>query len=157
MAEYEKKYGSRGTSEVTTEQVPLSQTCGRARVIDIQHRHGATSPRSWPKSPEIRVEDIQQYEKQHGELKPNEIVIFHSGFNDNYCQPLPLGSACIADPLNGDREGWAAPGPEAILYLASKGIRCVATDGPSLGGSQPNQALMTYWCWEARGWSALSF
>ena len=44
LAEYEKKYGPRGTSDVTTEKVPLSQTCGPARVIDVTHlaRHAPT-------------------------------------------------------------------------------------------------------------------
>ena len=35
LAEYEKKHGPRGTSDVTTEKVPIEQTCGRARVIDV--------------------------------------------------------------------------------------------------------------------------
>ncbi len=36
LAEYEAKYGRRGTSDVTTDKVPLSQTCGPARVIDVR-------------------------------------------------------------------------------------------------------------------------
>ena len=39
--------------------------------------------------------------------------------------------------LNGRSEGWPAPGPEAVVYLAEKGIRCVGTDGPTLGGAGP--------------------
>ena len=38
LADYERAYG-RGTSDVTTEQVPLSQTCGPARVIDVKTAH----------------------------------------------------------------------------------------------------------------------
>ncbi|MCA9097274.1 MAG: hypothetical protein KDA36_02770, partial [Planctomycetaceae bacterium] len=38
-----------------------------------------------------------------------------------------------------------APGPEAIVYLKSRGIRCVATDAPDLGGVDPRRAAMTYW------------
>ena len=37
LAEYQAKYGRRGTSDVTTDKVPLSQTCGPARVIDVRH------------------------------------------------------------------------------------------------------------------------
>ncbi len=29
--------------------------------------------------------------------------------------------------------------------LSKKGIRCVGTDAPDLGGVDPRQALMTYW------------
>ncbi len=53
LAEYEQKYGRRGTSDTTTEKVPLSQTCGPARVIDVRHLCGSTDPKSWPASPEI--------------------------------------------------------------------------------------------------------
>ena len=151
LADYERKYGARGTSDVTTEQVPLSQTCGWARVIDVKHRIGTTKAQSWPQPPEITVADIEQFEKDHGVLKPDEIVIFRSGYSDQYCRALPEGKACFVDPLNGEREGWPAPGPDAIVYLAKKGIRCVATDGPTLGGSEPRRALMTYWALASRG------
>ncbi len=151
LAEYEQKYGKRGTSEITTEKTPLSQSCGPARVIDVRHLTGTTQPRSWPQSPEITAADIEQYEIQHGELQPNEIVIFYSGYSDAHCKPLPAGKACLIDPLNGESEGWAAPGPEAVIFLASNGIRCIATDGPTLGGSEPKRALMTYWTLANKG------
>lgn len=157
LEEYEAKYGPRGTSDVTAEKVPLEQTCGRARVIDVKHRIGTTSPSDWPRSPEITVADIEQFEKQHGDLKPGEIVVFRSGYTDQHFKPLPAGSACLADPLSGKREGWPAPGPEAIGYLAGKGIRCVATDGPTLGGSEPKRALWTYWALGSQGMVGVEF
>jgi kynurenine formamidase len=145
LAEYEKKYGARGTSDTTTEKVPLSQTCGPARVIDARPLVGSTDPNGWPASPEITVADIQKDERERGELRAGDIVIFHSGWSDRYCQPLPLGKACMEDPINGKSEGWPAPGPEAVFYLAKKGIRCIATDATTLGGAEPRRALMTYW------------
>jgi kynurenine formamidase len=151
LAEFEAKYGPRGTSDVTAEKVPLDQTCGRARVIDVKHRIGTTSSSDWPRSPEITVDDIKQFEKNHGELAAGEIVVFHSGHTDEHFGPLPAGAAFLADPLAGKREGWPAPGPEAIGYLAGKGIRAVATDGPSLGGSEPKRALWTYWALGTQG------
>ena len=51
----------------------------------------------------------------------------------------------MADPLNGKSEGWPSPGPNTILYLSKRGIRCVGTDGPTLGGTDPEKALQTYW------------
>ena len=157
LKEYEARYGRRGTSDATAEQVPLSQTCGWARVIDVAHRIGTTKQNEWPTSPEIRAEDIQRYEAEHGPLKPGEIVIFESGYTDAYFKPLPEGQTLLADPLNGKREGWPAPGPEAIAYLAEKGIRCVATDGPTLGGAEPKRALMTYWALGSRGLVGVEF
>lgn len=157
LTEYEKRYGPRGTSDETIEQAPLAQTCGTARVIDVRRLAGTTRPRSWPRSPEITVADIERYEEQHGALDPDDIVIFHSGYSDARCQPMPAGKACLIDPLNGQSEGWPSPGPDAILYLAGKGIRCVATDGPTIGGAEPKQALLCYWLLATKGMVAVEY
>lgn len=157
LAEYEEKYGSRGSSEVTADKVPLAQTCGWARVIDVRHRIGTTDKQSWPASPEITVADIQNYEVKKGALKPGEIVLFHSGHSDRFCQPFPEGEGCMAEPLNGKREGWPAPSAETILHLAKKGIRCVATDAPALGGADPKKALMTYWALGTQGMVGIEY
>ena len=58
------------------------------------------------------------------------------------------------------REGVAlaeTPGPDAIVYLKSKGIRCVATDAPDLGGVDPKRALMTYWALGSREMVGVEF
>lgn len=151
LAEYEAAYGPRATSEVTTEKVPISQTCGRARIIDVTHLVGTTSAKDWPLSPEITVADIEKHEVRHGPLQPGDIAIFHGGHSDRHFRPFPAGKACLDNPLNGRSEGWPAPGPEAIRYLATRGIRCVATDGPTLGGVEPRRALMTYWALGSKG------
>jgi kynurenine formamidase len=151
LAEYEKKYGPRGTSDVTTDKVPIAQTCGRARVIDVKGLLGSTDKKSWPASPEITPAEIRKFEARQGALQPGDIVIFHSGHSDKYCKPGEAGKACMEDPINGGREGWPAPGPDAIVYLAEKGVRCVATDGPTLGGVEPRRALMTYWTLGSKG------
>jgi kynurenine formamidase len=157
LAEYEKKYCPRGTSDVTTEKVPIEQTCGRARVIDVKHLIGTTAKKDWPASPEITPADIRRYEAAHGELRPGDVVLFRSGHSDKYCKPLPLGKRCLEDPLNGVTEGWPAPGPDAVVYLAEKGVRCVATDGPTLGGAEPRRALWTYWALGSAGLVGVEF
>ncbi|MEZ6064086.1 MAG: cyclase family protein, partial [Planctomycetaceae bacterium] len=53
LEEYEQKYGKRGTSELTTERVPLEWTCGDLRVIDVRSLAGTADRGSWPSSPEI--------------------------------------------------------------------------------------------------------
>ena len=144
LAEYEKQYGARGTSDVTVEKVPLAQTQGWARVIDV-------------KAPEISAAEIQKFEEKHGALKPGEIVIFRSGYSDACMQGTAAANNCMSDALNGKREGWPAPGPEAILYLAKKGIRAVGTDSPTLGGVDPKRALMTYWALGTKGMVAVEY
>ncbi|MFO1020854.1 MAG: cyclase family protein [Planctomycetales bacterium] len=157
LKRYEAKYGKRGTSDLTTEKIPLEQTCGRARVIDVSRLIGSTAKNTWPNSPEIKVSDLQAYEQQSGALSAGEVVIFKSGWSDRYYQEGEEGLACMTDPLAGKSEGWPAPGPEAIAYLAGKGIRCVGTDAPTLGGTNPRQALWTYWALGGKGMVGVEF
>ena len=98
-----------------------------------------------PLSPEITSGQIKNYEKDHGALKANDVVIFHTGHIDQHFRAQPDDAGVWSDPLTGKAEGWPAPGPEAIVYLKSKNIRCVATDAPDLGGVDPKRAAMTYW------------
>ena len=145
LQEYERKYGKRGSSTMTTEQVPLDWTCGEARVIDVTELVGSTRLRDWPVSPEITVEHIQAFEAAQGGLRAGDVVIFHTGHVDKYLQAAPNDEDMWFNPIKGDSEGWPTPGPDTIVYLKEKGIRCVATDAPDLGGVDPKRALMTYW------------
>jgi kynurenine formamidase len=150
LEQYEKKYGKRGSSKMTTEKVPLAWTCGDARVIDVRKLVGKTNKRDWPASPEITVEHIKDYERITRELRAGDVVIFHTGHTDKHLKPEPENAGMWLDPLSGKSEGWPAPGPDAVVYLKEKGIRCVATDAPDLGGVDPRRALMTYWALGSR-------
>ncbi len=145
LEQYERKFGKRGTSSMTTDQIPLSWTCGEARVIDVTALVGTTNKRSWPASPEITVELIKADEAKNGALQSGDVVIIRTGRVDKHFKPQPADTGLWLDPLNGTTEGWPALGPDAILYLKEQGIRCVATDAPDLGGVDPKRALMTYW------------
>lgn len=157
LQEYESRYGPRGVSDVTTEKVPLEQTCGWSRVVDVTSLAGTTERQDWPASPEITVEFLQRDERRHGAFKPGEVVLFRSGHTDRTFKPQAAGRACMAGPLAGESEGWPALGAAAVAYLAGKGIRCVATDGPNLGGVDEKQALMTYWALGTRGMVGIEF
>ena len=157
LDEYEKKFGKRGTSDITTERVPLSWTCGNARVIDVTGLVGSTKESDWPASPEITVAHIQADEKKNGPLKKGDVVILHTGHVDRHLKPAPDDTAMWVDPIAGTSEGWPAPGAAAIDYLSKKGIRCVATDAPDLGGVDEKQALMTYWALGSRNMVGVEF
>lgn len=157
LKEFEGKYGPRGVSDETTEKVPIEQTCGRARVIDVGHLIGTTAKESWPASPEISPAVIEKYEKDHGELKAGDVVIFRCGWSDKHLRPFPAGNSCMADPINGKSEGWPALGPDGVVYLAKKGIGCVATDSPTIGGAEPKRALFTYWLLGGKGMVAVEY
>ncbi len=145
LAEYEQRYGQRGESVLTTEKVPLEWTCGPVRVIDVRSLVGSTTIGSWPTSPEITPAHVKNYEKVNGELKAGDIVLFRTGHLDKYLKPAPNDAGVWSDPLLGKSEGWPAAGPDTIIYLKGRGIRCVATDAPDLGGVDPKRALFTYW------------
>ena len=158
LAEYESRYGPRARSQTTVEKVPIQQTSGWARVVDVRELVGTTSSRKWPASPEVTPDHIRAFEQRSGELKPGEIVIFSSGYSDEKCTlALPQSQACMADPLNGRSEGWPFVSADSIVYLAKKGIRCVGTDGPTLGSVDPRQALMTYWALGSRSMVAVEY
>lgn len=145
IEEYQSKFGKLGRSERTADKVPLDWTCGPARVVDVQNLVATTPPSRWPWSPEITVAHLQQYEAKTRPFEPGEIVILETGHNSKYLKPTPNDAALWSDPLSGKSEGWPAPGPDAIHFLNSRGVRCVASDAPDLGGVDPRRAAMTYW------------
>lgn len=157
LADYERDYGPLGRSSMTTEQVPIEWTCGPARVIDVRSLIGTTDPQQWPDSPEITAEQIRAYEADHGQLNAGEVVVFYTGHVDRFFKPKPDDAGLWSDPLNGNSEGWPAPGPGAITLLAECGIRCVATDAPDLGGVNPRRALMTCWALGSRNMVGVEF
>ena len=157
LKEYEKRFRRRRTSSVTTEAVPLGQTCGEARVIDVRGLVGSTEKSSWPRSPRISVTLVRAYEKAHGALRAGDVVLFRTGHIKRTFKPLPEGSACVSEPLNGTSEGWPAVSAEVVDYLAERGIRCVGIDAPSIGGVDEKQALMSYWALGSRGMVAVEF
>ena len=145
LNEYEQKFGPRGTSDLTTEKIPLEWTCGPVRVIDVRSLVGSTDPKHWPASPVITTAAIQSEEQKSGPLKPGDVVLFYTGHLDRHFKPAPDESGVWTDPLSGKSEGWPAPDAAAIVYLKQRGIRCVGSDAPDLGGVNSRQAVMTYW------------
>ena len=145
LKEYEAKFGPRGTSRLTAEAVPLDWTAGELRVIDTRSLIGSTSKDNWPASPEITVDLIKADEAKNGPVQPGQVVLFRTDYLENHIKPGLIDKSDWALSLQGKAEGWPAPGPDAINYLKSKGVRCIATDAPDLGGVASKRALMTYW------------
>ncbi len=157
LSDYEKSYGPRGTSSLTADRVPLEWTCGPARVVDVRSLVGTTDRKTWPASPEVTVATLKADEKMHGDLRPGEVVILLTGHLDRTFKPQPNDAGVWSDPLTGKAEGWPALGPDAVLYLKEKGIRCIATDAPDLGGVDSRRALMTYWALGSREMVGVEF
>ncbi len=157
LQDYEATYGARGFSDRTTEKVPLDWTCGDTRIVDVRSLAGSLPASDQPRSPEITVAHLQADEAKHGKFEAGQIVVFRTGHIDRHFRPAPDDKGLWADPLAGRSEGWAAPGPAAIQYLHSRGIRCVATDAPDIAGVDAKRGLMTYWALGSADMVAVEF
>jgi kynurenine formamidase len=154
LKKYEGKHGRRGTSSITAAQAPLEQMMGEAYVIDVRELAGTTKEADWPASPAITLDLVKQHEKKTRAVRPNDVVLFFSGHSDRHFKPLPAApelDGVFAAPLAGKAEGWPAPTPEVIEYLVKRGVKCIGTDGPTLGGVNRDDALTLNWLTASRG------
>lgn len=154
VAAYEKRHGPLGTSSIRTAAAPLSGMMGPAHVVDIRGLVGtAAFAEGKPRSPLV----TRAWLEKHAEQRPfaaGEVVLFFSGHTDKHLTPLPAAPAvdpCLTRPLSGASEGWPAVAPDAVAYLDERGIRCLGTDGPSLGGVDPEVARDVEWLAGSRG------
>lgn len=154
VAAYEKRHGPLGTSPLRTADVPLSSMMGPAHVVDVRGLVGtATFAAGKPQGPLITREFLEKHAATRP-FKPGEVVLLFSGHTDNRLAPLPAApelDPCLAKPLAGLAEGWPAVSAEAVAYLAEQGIRCVGTDGPTLGGVDPGVAREVDWLAASKG------
>lgn len=119
--------------EQTGDKVPLRDFLGSGVCLDMRNLRDENVPPG--ESPWIRVHHVREWEKKYGELQPNEIVLFNTGWDEYYVEG-PAGSQYARDPLVlGTGKGWPAPDVETVLYLFDKGILCLGTDAPSMGAS----------------------
>ncbi len=145
---FEARYGRRGRSAATLEQVSLADLMGEAHIIDVRDLAGTTTAESWPASPAITLDMVKRHESQVRPVRAGEVVVFYSGYSDRYFQPLPPApelDRLFAAPLAGKAEGWPAPTPEVVAYLAEKGVKCIGGDGPTLAGVDRVQSLFVNW------------
>ncbi|MGZ8094760.1 MAG: cyclase family protein [Methylosarcina sp.] len=65
-------------NKLTVDQVPLASLTGRAVVIDVSRK--ALSDRDY----QVGVEDIEQWEQDHGRIPDDTIVLFRTGYGRFY-------------------------------------------------------------------------
>lgn len=118
------------TGELTADRIPLEQFIGPAAVIDVQSLVGQAEPGT---SPRIGPAAIADFEAEHGRIAVGDIVLFCSRWDARY-QAGGAGDRYVNNPLvAGNEPAWPAPSPEAIEVLLERGVRCVGTDGVSMG------------------------
>lgn len=121
------------TGTITGEKVDLNKMMGRAVVINLTSLCGKGTN---GESPYITSSHIRQWEEKFGEIHDGEIVIFYTGW-DKYYIPGEEGKNYSYNALvRKIGFGWPAPDIDTIQYLYSKGVRCIGTDGASMGSTQ---------------------
>lgn len=154
---YVAKHGQPGQSSVRASDVPLDQLMGQAHVIDV--REFVSPADATGALPVITRELLEKHDRAQP-IRSGEAVIFHTGYVDTHWAPLPASPAkdrLFAAPLVGAAPGWPAPTVEALALLHEKGVRCVGTDAPTLGGTDPRHALEVYWYAASHGMWPVEF
>ena len=111
-------------SSVTAEQLDLRKMMGPACVIDCTDLLEQVD-RSVQRSPIITREKIEAWEKEHGELRKGDMVLFRTTWTDLYYKEFPEG-------LKFTRH-HPAPNGRTMEYLVEKGVPLVGLDTLGLG------------------------
>ena len=124
--------GAAPAGAITGEKVELRKLMGKAVVIDLtelcgQGRNG--------ESPYILPGHLQAWESKHGAIAKNDIVLLHTGWDRYYAAGEPGNNYAYNALVAKVGPGWPAPDVQAMEYLFEKGVRCVGTDGASMGST----------------------
>lgn len=129
-----------GEAGWSTDRVPLEQLFGPAAVVDVSNLAGTGEPGT---SPRIDADRLAAWESEHGRFEENEIVLLRGDWDERY-RPGRDGFAYAADALvSHSGPGWPAPTAEAIEHLLARGVRCVGTDGVSIGAADDGEPAHT--------------
>ncbi|MCZ6795923.1 MAG: cyclase family protein [Planctomycetota bacterium] len=108
----------------TTDEIPLEQLVGPARVIDVREK--CEADRDYRLAPE----DVLEHERRHGTIRPGDCVIVWTGWSRHYPDAERyLGSARrgVADDLH-----FPGIGAAAARLLVERRIDLVGIDTASL-------------------------
>jgi len=117
---------------VTVEKIALDQFFGPAVVIDIPPDLPGSAPGI---SPAITRDFVAAWEQDNGEVSAGDIVLFRTGWDRHYLPGEAGLDYCFRPLVTRDGPGWPAPDAEAMRHIVDRGVRCVGTDGASMGSS----------------------
>jgi len=121
-------------NKLTVDQIPLSSLTGEAVMIDVSRK--ALADRDY----QVGVEDIENWEKDHGRIPANTIILFRTGYGqfypdrENYFGTAKTGPAAIPE--------LHFPGiaPAATQWLVeNRNIKALGLDTPSLDYGQSKE------------------
>ena len=124
--------------EGTMDSVPLATLVGRPRIVDARSVRGSRDG----ESPWIREELVRGHEAATSPIVPGDVVLFWTGWADEYYRTSPAGQYYVEAPVAGRSPGWPVPHVDTLRYVAAAGVRVVGVDAPSLGAV--HDALATH-------------
>jgi kynurenine formamidase len=123
--------------ELSTDRVPIDQLVGPAAVIDVSDlSEGGRDG----ESPHVTRERILRWEAEHGELRPGDVVLLRGDWDRFYLEGSDGDSYSRGPMLLGEGQGWPSPDAEAVIHLDERGVRCLGTDGASIGGADEGES-----------------
>ena len=118
---------------ISGDLVELDQFVGNAVCIDVTGLTDAAPG----ESPWIEPEHIRAREEQLGRsLNADDVVLFRGDWDQKHYHPFPKGNGYAFDvAVLKTSPGWPSPSVACIRELLDRGVRCVGTDGPSMGAA----------------------
>jgi kynurenine formamidase len=118
---------------VSGDKLDLSKLMGQAVVVDLRDLDGKAEPGV---SPPITADHLEAWEREHGNFKPGEIVLLHTGWSRHYVAGA-AGKAFVHDPVVlKSRPAWPAPDAGAAIFLHERGVATIGIDAPSMGSAE---------------------
>jgi kynurenine formamidase len=118
--------------KLTVEKIELKQLVAPCAVMDASDLVGKAEP---AKSPLMSLEQVKQWEQEHGAIRAGECVLMSTGWTDRYYRPGDEGKEYAERAvLEQSVPAWPAFSIPCIDYFTDKGVTLVGTDCPSGGG-----------------------
>ena len=111
------------TPRASVVELPIERLMGPADIIDVRYLCQGVLPGArtvFAHSPVITVEDVDRWERTHGPIQPGDVVIFWTGWTDQYYRRFPEGYS-----FDRSHPGLDA---EVVHHLADRGVRTLGVD-----------------------------
>lgn len=118
--------------DIVVDRLGVAEMQGPACVIDVSSIVG-TTPNGV--SPVAELRHVEEWESQHGRLRPGDVVLLRADWDKRYLQGTE-GSSWAKDVVDRKTGGWPAPAPDMVVALHERGVKLLGTDGVSIGASE---------------------
>ena len=114
----------------TTDQIPLENLVGPAVRIDVSEK--CLADRDY----QIRIQDVEGWEQQHGPIPDRAILLFFTGFGRHWPDPEAYLGTAERGPEAVSLLHFPGLHPDTAEWLTKRGIRAVGLDTASIDYGQ---------------------